>query len=174
MSKVYIGLDIGRLGFIVTQKDNIKEYYSLADHDMKDIFLYLKDIKDKNNGNLVCVFEDVKAIFGAGAGQTFEFGFQKGYIVGYLVALGIPYEAVLPRVWQKEIWTNADMVYKTTNRKLKNGSFAKQVDTKPTSINAAKRLFPNEDFHRTSRCKKVDDNKCDALLMSEYARRKNL
>ena len=174
MSKVYIGLDIGRIGFIVTQKDNIKEYYSLADHDMKDIFEYLKHIKECSNDNLVCVFEDVKAIFGAGAGQTFEFGFQKGYIVGYLVALGIPYEAVLPRVWQKEMWTNADMVYKTTNRKLKNGSFAKQVDTKPTSINAAKRLFPNEDFRRTSRCKKADDNKCDALLMSEYARRKNL
>ena len=173
-SKKYIGLDIGKKGFIAIQGESYIEYYSLIDHDMKDIFLYLKMLKEKSNGNLICVFEDVKAIFGVGAGQTFEFGFQKGYIVGYLIALGIPYEAVLPRVWQKEIWTAADMVYKTTNRKLKDGRFAKQVDTKPTSINAAKRLFPSEDFRRTLKCKIIDDNKCDALLMSEYARRKNL
>ena len=174
MSKTYVGLDIGKKGFIAIHRDSNIIYYSLKDNSMKDIFLYLKELKEKSDGNLICVFEDVKAILGVGAGQTFEFGFQKGYIVGYLIALGIPYEAVLPRVWQKEIWTDADMVYKTTNRKLKDGRFAKQVDTKPTSINAAKRLFPAEDFRRNVRCKIVDDNKCDALLMSEYARRKNL
>lgn len=175
MSKIYVGLDVGKKGYISTQGgDGLIRFFSFKDHDKKETFDYLKKLKEKSNGNLVCVFEDVKAIFGAGANNTFEFGFQKGYIVGYLIALGIPYEAVLPRVWQKEIWTNSDMVYKPTNRKLKDGRMAKQVDTKPTSINAAKRLFPDIDFRRTSKCKSVDDNMCDALLMSEYARRKNL
>ena len=41
-------------------------------------------------------------------------------------------------------------------------------------INAAKRLFPDIDFRRTSKCKNIDDNMCDAMLMAEYARRKNL
>ena len=175
MNKMYVGLDIGKKGYIATQGgDKINHFFSFADHDMKDTFDYLKALKLTSEGNLVCVFEDVKAIFGAGANNTFECGFQKGYIGGYLIALGIPYEAVLPRVWQKEIWTNADMVYKPTNRKLKDGRFAKQVDTKPTSINAAKRLFPDIDFRRTSKCKNIDDNMCDAMLIAEYARRKNL
>ena len=50
----------------------------------------------------------------------------------------------------------------------------KQVNTKETSMNAAKRLFPNIDFRRTTKCKNLDDNKVDATLMCEYARRKNL
>jgi hypothetical protein len=41
-------------------------------------------------------------------------------------------------------------------------------------MNAAKRLFPNIDFRRTTKCKNLDDNKVDATLMCEYARRKNL
>ena len=50
----------------------------------------------------------------------------------------------------------------------------KAVDPKPTSINAARRLFPNIDLRKNERCKKIDDNKVDSLLMAEYARRKNL
>ena len=50
----------------------------------------------------------------------------------------------------------------------------KVVSTKNTSINAAKRLFPSLDLRKSTKCKNIDDNKVDALLMSEYARRKNL
>jgi len=174
MSKTYVGLDIGSLGFLAIQRGDEKYFYPLCDHDMKEIFEYLKDLKEESKGYLVCVFEDVHAIFGVSANSTFGFGFQKGYIIGYLIALGIPYEAVLPKKWQKEIWTNADMVYKTSGKVSKKGKLIKSVDTKATSKNAAKRLFPNIDLRRTTRCSTIDDNKADALLMSEYARRKNL
>ena len=50
----------------------------------------------------------------------------------------------------------------------------KVVNTKQTSINAAKRLFPTIDLRKTTKCKNIDDNKCDSLLLSEYGRRKNL
>jgi hypothetical protein len=50
----------------------------------------------------------------------------------------------------------------------------KEVDTKNTSYNAARRLFPNIDFRKSERCKSFDDNKVDATLIAEYARRKNL
>lgn len=50
----------------------------------------------------------------------------------------------------------------------------KEVNTKKTSMNAAKRIFPNVDFRKNERCKKPDDNKIDSLLIAEYARRKNL
>ena len=49
----------------------------------------------------------------------------------------------------------------------------KEVNTKATSINAAKRLFPELDFRRTEKCDNIDDNKVDATLICEYLRRKN-
>ena len=74
---------------------------------------------------------------------------------------------VPPKTWQKEIWISEDKVYK-------NGGGKKMVDNKGTSINAAKRLFPCEDLRRTAKCKNADDNKCDALLICEYGRRRGL
>ena len=59
--------------------------------------------------------------------------------------------------------------------KIKNKEInKKEVNTKATSINAAKRLFPELDFRRTNRCNNIDDNKVDATLICEYLRRKNL
>jgi hypothetical protein len=63
--------------------------------------------------------------------------------------------------------------YKTVTIKGKQVS-KKEVNTKQTSFNAAKRIFPAVDLRKTERCKNLDDNKCDSLLISEYARRKNL
>ena len=58
MSKMYVGLDIGKKGYIATQGgDKIKHFFSFADHDMKDTFDYIKALKEISNGNLVCVFE---------------------------------------------------------------------------------------------------------------------
>ena len=125
--------------------------------------------------NLVCVIEDVHAIGNSAAKSTFTFGFNKGYLVGLLAANKIPYVLVQPKTWQKEMWLNSDMVvnYKKVTIKGKEVT-KKEVDTKNTSINAAKRLFPQIDFRKSERCKNLDDNKVDATLMSEYARRKNL
>jgi hypothetical protein len=173
--RYYVGIDIGKKGFIVIQKQEEKIFYSLLEHNMKEIYQYLKEIKEKSKGNLIAVFEDVHALFGSSAKGTFEFGMQKGYMIGYLIALEIPYVAVSPKEWQKEVWIASDMVFKTSARiSLKTKKPVKIVDTKTTSIKAAFRLFPCTDFKRTAKCKMVDDNKVDALLMSEYARRKNL
>jgi hypothetical protein len=72
-------------------------------------------------------------------------------IKGLLKAFRISYELVPPQKWKKEFSVTAD---------------------KNTSIEVAKRLFPNSDFRRTERCKSPHDGKCEALLMAEYARRK--
>ena len=97
-------------------------------------------------------------------------------LIGLLCANKIPFTLVQPKTWQSEIWTNADKEYDYKLTKDKNGNEVtkKTVNTKKTSINAAKRLFPDTDLRRSSACKNIDDNKVDALLMSEYARRKNL
>lgn len=73
------------------------------------------------------------------------------------------------------MWINSDIVaiYKEVSTK-KGVVRRKEVNTKKTSINAAQRLFPNIDFRKNGRCRNIDDNKVDSLLIAEYGRRMNL
>ena len=174
MSKCYMSIDPGSKGFICTQIDGVFKHYSIEDNDLYQLSEIMAEIRSKYD-NLVCVIEDVHSIFGSSAKSTFNFGFNKGYLIGLLAANKIPYILVQPKEWQKVVWTNADMVVSYKQVKVKDKIVSKKVvDTKATSINAAKRLFPTMDFRKSERAKNIDDNKVDATLMSEYARRMNL
>ena len=169
-----MAIDPGSKGFIVTQCNGEFSFYSIADNDLYQLSEIMDKIRNTYS-NLVCVIEDVHSVFGSSAKSTFNFGFNKGYLIGLLAANKIPYVLVQPKTWQKEIWANSDMIVNYKKVKIKDkGITKKEVDTKNTSINAAKRLFPYIDFRKSDRCKNLDDNKVDATLMSEYARRKNL
>lgn len=169
-----MAIDPGSKGFIVTQCDGEFSFYSIEDNDLYKLSEIMDKIRNTYS-NLVCVIEDVHSVFGSSAKSTFNFGFNKGYLIGLLAANKIPYVLVQPKTWQKEIWVNSDMIVNYKKVKIKDKEITKkEVDTKNTSINAAKRLFPHIDFRKSERCKNLDDNKVDATLMSEYARRKNL
>ena len=169
-----MSIDPGSKGFICTQIDGVFKHYSIEDNDLYQLSEIMAEIRSKYD-NLVCVIEDVHSIFGSSAKSTFNFGFNKGYLIGLLAANKIPYILVQPKEWQKVMWSNADMVVTYKQIKIKDKMVSKKVvDTKATSINAAKRLFPTIDFRKSERAKKIDDNKVDATLMSEYARRMNL
>lgn len=162
-----MGIDVGGKGFITTQKDGVFRHYSIADNDLYQLSEIMAGIRQEH-AEIACVIEDVHAIYGSSAKGTFQFGLCKGYLLGLLAAHRIPYHLILPKEWQKEIWSNADKVtrYKTDGGKM--------IDTKGTSINACKRIFPMLDLRKTPKCRNIDDNKVDSILMSEYARRKNL
>lgn len=173
--KTYLGIDVGAHGVIALQKERTKEFYFISQMDcyqLSDTFAKIRE----ENPDIACVIEDVHAIFGSAAKATFAFGENKGMLIGLLCANKIPFTLIPPKEWQHCIWTNADKVYDYKLAKDKNGNeyTKKSVNTKKTSINAAKRLFPDIDLRRSPACKNIDDNKVDALLMSEYARRKNL
>lgn len=169
-----MAIDPGNQGYIVTQKNGEFSFYSIADNDLYQLSEIMANIR-LYNSNLICVIEDVHALGKSAAKSTFTFGFNKGYLIGLLAANKIPYILIQPKEWQREIWVNSDMVVNHEKAIFKDKETTrKKVDTKNTSINAAKRLFPNIDFRKSERCKKIDDNKVDATLMSEYARRKNL
>lgn len=175
MEKTFVGIDPGMSGFITAIFPNGKfEFYSIDENDDLDLHRALKSIKERSF-QVTAVLEDVHAIFNSSAKSTFNFGEIKGILKGLLIANEIPYTLVQPKTWQSEIWNNQDMIvsYKTV---IRQGKEIKQkvVDTKSTSINAARRLFPQIDLRKNERCKKTDDNKVDSLLMAEYARRKNL
>lgn len=175
MSKLYLGIDPGSVGCLACQCDGKWEWYFLCEMDYRQLAETFRKLR-QNYDQIACVMEDVKAVHGSSSTSTFSFGENKGMLLGMLNAFNIPYTLVSPRVWQAECWIAADKEYTTKIVKDKNGMYQnkKSVNTKPTSINAAKRLFPMIDFKRNDRCKKIDDNKVDATLMSEYARRKNL
>lgn len=176
MEKTFVGIDPGSIGFITAMfPDGKKEFYSIDENDDLSLGRILKDIKERS-WEITVVLEDVHAIFGSAANSTFTFGEIKGLLKGLLIANEIPYTLVQPKTWQQEIWINQDMIvnYKTITKSDGTIQKRKVVDTKSTSINAARRLFPNIDLRKNERCKKIDDNKVDSLLMAEYARRKNL
>lgn len=179
-NKCYIGIDPGSQGYISVQYNGEFSFYSIEDNDLYQLSEIMANIRNTYS-NLVCVMEQIHALHGSSAKSTFSFGEIYGQLQALLIANKIPYVLVQPKTWQKEMWLNSDMVvnYKKTlviDKKTKEEKeiVRKTVDTKATSINAAKRLFPNIDFRKSNRCTKVDDNKVDATLMSEYARRKNL
>lgn len=172
--RVYLGIDVGSRGFLTLNTGNEFIFHSIEDNDYYQLGDILKGIKEQYP-NVICAMESVHALFGSSAKSTFSFGEINGLLKGLLIANKIPYHLVPPKTWQKEIWENNDMVinYKTVTIKDKQVT-KKEVNTKQTSFNAAKRIFPYVDLRRTERCKLNDDNKCDSLLICEYARRKNL
>lgn len=121
------------------------------------------------NGHTVerIVIEDVHAIFGSSAKSTFNFGLIKGVKLGFLEILRqnymIPYSLVQPKTWQKKVWLEEDLV-------LKEGKKRPTKDTKATSLNAARRLWPYQSFKKSERSKVPHDGIVDAMLMAEYCR----
>lgn len=177
-NKIIIGIDPGEKGFVsVLTPFGDYEFCSISESLKGDVDKFIKrqvDISRDKSCGLIAVMEEVHALFGSSAKSTFSFGRINGMLEAMLISNGVPYHLVQPKVWQKEIWINQDKIYKDSGRRGKDGKLIKTVDQKPTSINAARRLFPNVDLRRSSKCRNVDDNKCDSLLMAEYARRKNL
>lgn len=172
--KLYMGIDVGAKGFISMQINGAWEHYSIEDNDLYQLSEIMRQTRNKYP-QIACVIEDVAPIYGSSAKSTFNFGFNKGYLIGLLAANQIPYTLIQPKMWQKEIWGNHDMVVTYKEVTVKGKVITKKdVNTKQTSINACKRLFPMMDLRKSERAKKPDDNKVDSVLMAEYARRKNL
>ncbi len=165
--KLYVGVDVGASGAIV----GIDEYSRIV---LKERVPKIKnkkvdkralgDIFKKLKGKDVFIMiEDVHSIHGASAKSNFSFGGIKWMKEAFCMAFDLPYSLVAPKKWQKAIWTSSDMVYKKiTPRKV--------TDTKATSLIAAKRLFPGEDFLATKISKVPHDGIVDAVLIAVYCK----
>lgn len=173
-NKLYIGIDVGAKGFVSTQYNSSWEHYSIAGLDLYELSRLFQELRQRYD-SIACVIEDVHAVHGSSAKATFQFGFNKGYLIGLLAANQIPYTLVAPKQWQKEMWGYADIVatYKHVTIKDKD-TVRKEVNTKQTSINCCKRLFPTLDLRKSERSKNIDDNKVDSILLCDYGRRMNL
>ena len=165
MRDLIIGIDPGSKGvacIFYTSKLE-REWVEISDTDK-----LLRLFKAASMVDSVVVIEEVHAIHGSSAKATFQFGYNIGMIHGMLKAMHLPYVLIPPKKWQNEMWCSSDKRWGTPLKP------SRKLDTKTTSLNAAKRLLPDIDWRRTDKCKNPDDNKVDATLICEYARRKNL
>ncbi len=72
------------------------------------------------------------------------------------------HETVKPAAWQRQFWQKTRMPK------------GQKFDTKAAALKAARRLWPDQTWLRSPRCKNPDDGLVDAALMAEYGRRNRL
>ncbi len=171
--RVYMGIDPGKNGAIAMRAPDGKLYHWKMPLDGTDVDAkkLLEIITEANNlFDLVIVLEDVHSVFGTSAKSNFQFGFACGVIRAVVVVSGVPFHPIQPKSWQKIIWSNDDKIYKPKKPEQKNPS----IDTKATSLKAAKRMFPGESFLATERSSVPHDGIVDAALIAESGRRTNL
>lgn len=119
-------------------------------------------IRDWMKKDLLTIYvENVHAIFGAGAKNTFNFGANLGIIFGVLGALGLQFHLVTPREWQKLLHVD------------ENGEKLIDKDPKKRSLLASRRIFRDFGFLATDRSSVPHDGMIDAALIAEYGRQKS-
>lgn len=159
-SKTIIGVDPGKEGFVTVMNSSGIRFFPVPKigkevdpHGLSEIILKLFEDCDPNN--TIVVIEDVHALHRSAAGATWNFGFVCGLLRMGFVMCGFPIVLVSPKKWQKEMYEGVKP----------------NPDKKVMSVQAAKRLFPDQSLLRTPNCKKPDDNLTDSLLIAEYGRR---
>ncbi len=102
----------------------------------------------------ICI-EKAQSMPGQGGSSMFNYGVGFGRILGWCEGLTarVPYTLLAPNSWMKD---------------MHKGVVGKDGKTK--SLEAVRRLFPNEKL-LPGRCKKPHDGLIDALLIAEYGRR---
>lgn len=159
----YLGIDVGlNGGFALMLKDGTFILRTVPD-TLEGIDSIFMELSDYTEGPCAVAIEDVHAIFGSAAKATFKFGWIKGIKEALATSFFNGYDLVQPKNWQKVIWTPEDVVLKDNGRK----------DTKATSINAAQRIWPDQDFRKSTRAKNPHDGLVDAALIAEYLRIKH-
>lgn len=170
--KIRVGIDIGANGAIALFTDNSLSYMKLPKTGNEiNISEVVDFILQYDTGDCHVVIEDLHSVFGSSAKSNFQFGVNNGLIIGMLQVLRIPFTKIAPKKWQKEMWEGIRPIEINTGKKKKDGTPKYKIDTKATSLIAAKRLFPKENFLPSDRSKVPHDGIVDAVLMAEYCRR---
>jgi hypothetical protein len=170
MSKTIIAIDIGKHGAVCIRKKDliITKPMPMISSELDYRGLY-EILAGEDTSTIHVVFEKLGVIFGTSKTTAFSMGHQAGAVEMLCIALDIPFSKIHAKVWQKEMFEGTSLVTK----KSKSGKSV-VTDTKATALIVAKQLFPNEKLTFGDRATKPHDGLIDALLMSEYAKRRNL
>lgn len=175
---ISIGIDIGSKGAICIMHDKkivkVCAFPQIEGRpDLRGCYEILMPYTLRSDYKEIhCVIEDLHSIFGTGAKSNFQFGWINGATEAILTSLNLSYTKVQAKKWQKELWEGVrpvEIIVK--GKKNKDGSPKYKVDTKATSLLAAKRLFPDQSFLASERSKVPHDGIVDSVLLAEYCRR---
>ena len=138
-SKGILGIDPGLSGGIAFLLDGDANAWKMPETE-RDIFNLLANIREHIS---FAYIEKVASHPKQGVVSVWKFGQNNGFLRGCLIALGIPFEAVAPGVWQKNMGCLSKGDKNVTKRR-------------------AQELFPTL---------KITHAIADALLIAEYGRR---
>lgn len=162
----HIGIDPGKDGAIVAQTDKGIEKIMIPlignEIDLHSLNHTIRRLS-LSGGPHHFILENVHTLPIMSAKSNFTFGSVFGMLQALLVANNCKFTLVTPKEWQKEMWQGIP-------KQTKPGK--KQTDTKAMSLLAANRLFPLQDLTKSDRASKAHDGIVDALLISEYCKRK--
>ncbi len=160
----FLGIDPGKEGAMVLlsaegeiaghrKLDVMKDDKNKKKYDLPKLVSVFDALHAQYPNTLVCL-EHLHAIPGLGAQAGFMRGYSMGIIEMSLVQLDWGYIRVTPSVW-------------------KQAMVGVSHGDKAPAILAAARLFPNDIWRFEKKRKGYDDNIAEAMLLAEYARRKN-
>lgn len=162
-----IGIDLGLKGGIALLKNG--KLFSVdpmpvtdilvgkkikSNYDIYEIYAIIKRIVSDYEINMA-VMERLRAMPNQMSQTSFSMGYGVGVFRTIFTILEIPYTEIEPRSWQKKVFGQLGISYNKDT-------------TKEASKQAAKQLFPNIDFKRTSRCKTDSDGLTDSALIGYY------
>jgi hypothetical protein len=147
MTDLFIGVDPGTKGgiYILNAEGNITHSCRFSKVTTYDIVQFLRETI--GSVKAIAVLEKVHAMPMQGVSSTFKFGEAYGTIKGILASLGIVYDEVTPRSWQKALGIPA--------KKKEDPKTKHKQDLKFH----AQRLFPEE---------RVILETADSLLLAKY------
>lgn len=142
-----------------TKKGKFKKKNHIDAHKFADFLFTHKDAK--------IYMEKVNPFAGMGSVSSTSMAISIGRLEGVMVGMGFTWTYITPGQWQKSLWKESDRVMRANpDKKTKQGN----TDTKATSLNTAKRLFPTVNFVPKG-CSIPSDGLYDSALIAEHGHR---
>lgn len=150
--KHYLGIDPGKNGGLgIVRSDGVALRWARMPEGKVRIAEWIISAKE-TFPNLIIVTELSQPMPRQGTVSSFTYGRHFGTFEDAGIYLQIPYHEVRPAIWKKSMALTS---------------------SKTDSIIACRRLFPTIDLTPAG-CRKEHDGIAEALLIAEWARRKNL
>lgn len=183
MSKVYFGIDPGKVGFITAFDGKGFTFYKMPTHkvetgkllksgkpQMKEEFnesglrdIIIKISKDFAGKEKFFAIEEVTGREGWSAQNSFNFGFTAGLQRMIPIMLCAEYITVRPAKWQSYMRQG----YKEIKTPSSTGK-TMVLDAKAIAEMIVEAEYPHIDFRKSERSRKNDDNKIDSFLICLY------
>lgn len=183
IKRAYVAIDPGKNGFCTIFKDGEFSFYEMPTkkvpngkfttkgkekfdtvYDPTGLYELGQRLKAEFEGyEVFTVIEDVTGREGWSAQNNFNFGKTAGNQESFAIAFSDSIEYVRPKKWQSVAWRGQEIYKKpsSTGRTM-------VTDTKKTSIESCKKLYPGVDLKANSRSRTDHDGKADSLLMCHY------